>query len=593
MQVGLGNVSALEARCASNFSETQDALNKAKSALLSMVERSFGELERIAFQRAEEIKAALAQARRDIEQLIMTKKAQLSPEQTAICEGLSAGPLFCLALEDIRLPIVEVIMTRCQLLPSQGRGLESASELAEALSAQARDLLKAGKAELAEQAGRFAESMGAPALSISASEQRDKAARKLPFLLSSTASSEEKQEAIIVLQRQAKTAREACLYPRCLKKLEKVQSLQSLEAMDCVLCLELGRELTRSARFTEADKLLRAARYQTKLRSSLSISLGNAIAEVYYQSGMREGAIEAYQWINGNSRGSLETLHFLTNSYYWLGRYEEGVKASQTLMDQPQTAENRCAQMCIQGGIAQIRGDLPTAVRLYEEALSLQVLRNSYLSCCLLRDLAVCYESQQQAKALELYLKAVESFACHYPLSYDYVKCLCYLGDYHRTRKQDKEAETQYLEALKVLSVHYPHTLDFPLCLTSLGRVYAASSKQAQAEEQWMQAYAVFENYHPQSLEFASCLFHLGVLYSTQKLTSAEDMWLRALAILNIRRPGSLEMAGCLNNLGALYEAQGRKQEAKQRTEEGLRLYQTLDAQKQVAASQARLKRIH
>ena len=592
MQRGLGHASALEIRCDSNLGEAQSLLSNAKAVVLSVVDRSFREVELTIIRRAEEIKAMLLQASRHIQQLTLAKEVQLSPPEMFLCENLPAGPLFRLALEDCKLPVVEAILSRFQLLPRQALVLEPVSTIVETLNTQIQELLNTGRAEMAEEAARFAETLGVPPVNISASDQREKGIKKLPFLLPSTVSSEEVEGAFAILWKQAMAARATYLYPRCLKKLEKMRSIQSSRASDSDLCLALGQELTRLARFQEADELLRTALPHATVDSRFSVSIGNAIAEAYYQSGRYEAAVEAYSWNRRGRGSSQETLHFLTNSLYWLGRYEEGLASAQTSVELSGNAEDRCAHLCIQGGIAQVRGDFQTATHLYEEAWSLQIQPSSYIVCCLIRDLAVCYESLRNAKALELYVQAAHIFACHFPLSYDYAKSLCYLGDYYHSQKQYNEAEPQYKEALKVLSVHYQYTLDFPLCLTSLGGIYAASSRPLEAEELWKQACEVFHAYYPRTIEFASCLCRLGVLYcSTQRLENAETLWLNALGILSVR-PESLEMASCLNNLGALYEAQGRKQEAAQRTDESLQIYTKLGASKQVTESQARLKRL-
>lgn len=592
MQRGLGHVSALEIRCDSNFGEAQSLLSNAKAAVLSVIERSFREVELTVMKRVEEVKAVLLQASQDIQRLTLAKEVQLSPSEMALCENLPAGPLFRLAYDDCKFPVVEAILTRFQLLPGQALVLEPVTTVVETLNTQVQELLKTGKADMAEEAARFAETLGAPPANISASDQREKCIKKLPFLLRSTVSSEEVEGAFAILWRQAMAARAVYLYPRCIKKLEKLRSLQSSRASDSDLCLALGQELTRLARFQEADHLLRTALLHATVDSRFSVSIGNAIAEAYYQSGRYEAAVEAYNWNRMGRGSSLEALHFLTNSLYWLGRYEEGLALAQTSGELSENAQDRCVQVCIRGGIAQISGDCLTATHLYEEAWSLQVQPSSYLVCCMIRDLAVCYESLRKEKALELYLQAAHIFACHFPLSYDYAKSLCYLGDYYHSQKQDKEAEPQYKEALKVLSVHYQYTMNFPLCLTSLGEVYEASSRPVEAEEQWVQACEVFHAHYPRTLEFARCLCRLGVLYcSSQRLGFAEDMWLKALAILSVM-PESLEMASCLNNLGAMYETQGRKQEAVQRTDESLRIYTKLGVSKQVTDSQARLQRL-
>ena len=94
MQRGLGNLTSLETACDRDWEGEQKRLQENCEAVHEIVQRSFQEMWVKAQQRYEEMKQELAELRNGFEQLVLDLDFQLSPEYSALYEGVPTDHLF-------------------------------------------------------------------------------------------------------------------------------------------------------------------------------------------------------------------------------------------------------------------------------------------------------------------------------------------------------------------------------------------------------------------------------------------------------------------------------------------------------------------
>ena len=544
---GLNNISLLETRCEKDLEAAQLRLTATYAAAFEVMERCFRETQLRIQQHYEEVKRVLASKRYEMERLVEDKHYQLDSEDFVLSESLPDGPLLGLALGDCQLPVAEVLQARFQLFPTtQHLFMKDARE---AIAGLAAEHAAAGRIDIAQEVSEYAEEGNAPPgrYSQSALRYREKAAKKLLFLLPMSATEAEVRAVADKYVRASQAAREACDYGKALEKAQRGSALlQKWNLESAEVHLQLGLALSHCGKWQEGDMELRQG-LALQPSSLQAVQLSNALAEIYFQAGLVEETVKVCEWTL-ESWGTcslpyelLYALYFDMKALFRLQQWSRGnaaadAWAAKIVADSPLSQSVFVIIRAMQHFVNEPE-EREESARLYEMGLELGAERpHSLLTACSKIDLGHLYEELERLD----------------------------------------QVEQQYVSAYQILQAHFPHSVELGKISNAIGMLYKDLVVRPAESEQYLQrAISVYSEQAPQTLEFAVSLYLLGCLYEDKmnQPVQAEVRYRQACELCTSHFPKSLCLAFCLERLGELCEGSGRDAEAVLKLETARQIY--------------------
>lgn len=536
---GLGALAALETTCENDLMQAHAQLLTSCASVCEAAVETYRGLWEQTCRRYQDVVRDLQQHRKHFEQLLVERELQLSPDETALCEGMPSGSLFRLILGNCRSAIAECLSNCTVLLPAKGK-----------LSFEAINR-KSQVASLLE----FARQLRYPEMT--------EAAQRFTFELQGEVPKPS------VRQANPPTQDLSVMADQCLRTARETNKRGEFK----VAVEELQRGLAS----------LKQASMQTS-KSALLLNLG--LMETYHQMAewrqtiqLCEGTLQVW----GRSDHSFEVLqilYYLTVSHHWFDEFEESFEImdqwqNQLVLDSPSA---HCVLQYIQAMELMVQQQSVECVALYEQALKLsqQHLPHSFLTVCSRGKLGRAYEGVNLSKAAAELARADSLFSAYFPFAFDHAICLTRLGSVHQSLKQLDKAEVAMQGSRQLLSTHFPQRQDYAMILNNLGSLYMLMQRPRDGEQLLLTGISTLEQHYPLSENYESCLWNLGNLYvSRDRLEDAEVQYLKGKKAAELRAPGSARVGEYMTALGSVYRKMNRLKKAEESYRQACQYFET------------------
>ncbi|MBV5279778.1 MAG: hypothetical protein J0651_00405, partial [Actinobacteria bacterium] len=355
MSKAQGIIISLENECEKDWEEGQKRLQQVSDAAHEVVQRSFQSMWQSGYQCYEAQRKELSERRSRIDRLLLDRNCQLSPEESLLCEGGAAGPVFQVIVGDCRLSIAQTLASSFHLLAWDLKA-ESQKDWGLKLQQFCGEQAEKNQTDVAAQAAESAKRLGVgtPDYQAAALRQGEATQRGL---------------------------RELCASPA------------EREALDC---LKEGLESGREGRFDEALGKLQRGWELLKDGDDLDLflQLSTGLAETYCQAARLQDCVSLCQltlttWGRSPHHFQLlRTLFYLTQALYWLELYDQGYAVVEEWSAKlvADNAPSKCVLLCTQANKLRIQNKSEEAEELLEGAL--QGSSTSYITICSRRYLA-------------------------------------------------------------------------------------------------------------------------------------------------------------------------------------------------------------
>lgn len=528
---GRENLGILKGLCEKNLEDAMKKIEFAEKSICSIVVRSFEEVKLQTVQRYESIKNQLYEMESNLDLFVTDKCIELSYAENSLCTAVSPSvPLFQLILGDCRLRVAKLVKESCVLAPTDGSITKGSMMNLRSLG----DYYAKDQCDIANEIYEYAQLFGAEITDcrLMADQYKHRIATGLLKQLLHTATEDEIQQGLrkwlIEGKREKRASRD---YERARKKLEKCKALlQQRHLVSPEVCLHLGTVLSHFGERAQAEAVLKDGGRIAALDggSELAMQLGNALAELYFQSGRWRETVEVCQRILDTCSSSrynvelLKALFFITNAYYWLADFDSGKMLARYWIDLLADSDphSKCLSLLIQAETQWKENTTNnTAIKLFEKGLDL------------------CKQ--------------------YFPTAYSTAYCRRRFGNVLKMKNMSSDGEIQDLMAIDIYSVHYPHSIDYAICLNCLARLQESLGKKDLAKEGYHKAYNLFQSQFPTCENFAYCLYYMSVFYANQGNEEMTAHWIeKALGIFGKFKNKGGMIASCNDFLARLAEKQ-------------------------------------